>query len=187
LANPLGKPAIDLTNQVFGYLLVLGRAAGNYRGQAVWNCKCSCGNQQPFSSRSLRTSPNRRECDSCWVKKSHRRGRPYESLYGQLLKNAKRRNYAVALTYEEFLTFTELTTCVYCGTLVSWTKFNRSKNGSAYNLDRKDNTVGYTKQNCVVCCSDCNRAKGDRYTHEEWMCMATALKEFRKASQPECQ
>ena len=35
-----------------------------------------------------------------------------------------------------------------------------------YNLDRKDNSIGYSKNNCVVCCSTCNYIKGDKFTYE---------------------
>jgi hypothetical protein len=31
--------------------------------------------------------------------------------------------------------------------------------GYGYNLDRVDNTKGYSKNNCTVCCKVCNRMK----------------------------
>lgn len=39
--------------------------------------------------------------------------------------------------------------CHYCG--------KEGPNG----IDRVDNTVGYTKKNCVACCKHCNYVKGD--------------------------
>jgi hypothetical protein len=39
--------------------------------------------------------------------------------------------------------------CYYCG--------KEGPNG----IDRVDNTVGYTKENCVSCCKHCNYVKGD--------------------------
>ena len=40
---------------------------------------------------------------------------------------------------------------------------------TAYNLDRKDSIKGYTKENCVVCCKRCNRAKSNLFSYEEWL------------------
>ena len=36
-------------------------------------------------------------------------------------------------------------------------------------IDRKDNTIGYSFDNCVSCCGDCNYSKGkqDRETFEK--------------------
>jgi hypothetical protein len=38
----------------------------------------------------------------------------------------------------------------------------------AYQLDRKDNALGYSVDNCVVCCHRCNDAKSNGYDYEEW-------------------
>lgn len=46
--------------------------------------------------------------------------------------------------------------CYYCGL----------KDPSG--IDRVDNTVGYTKDNCVSCCAMCNMLKG-RYTKDEFI------------------
>ena len=35
---------VDLTGQVFGQLIVLGRAGNTTNGAALWLCQCSCGN-----------------------------------------------------------------------------------------------------------------------------------------------
>lgn len=36
---------IDLTGQRFGRLVVLGRAENSRSGQAMWKCKCDCGQE----------------------------------------------------------------------------------------------------------------------------------------------
>jgi hypothetical protein len=38
-----GKPAIDMTGQRFGRLVVLARAAATPGGSATWLCQCDCG------------------------------------------------------------------------------------------------------------------------------------------------
>jgi hypothetical protein len=36
------------------------------------------------------------------------------------------------------------------------------------NLDRIDNSVGYTESNCVPCCAICNITRNTLYTYEEF-------------------
>jgi len=85
------------------------------------------------------------------------------------------------LTYEEFLDFTRIKECHYCGVEVIWSERKNSEQTQLrYNLDRKNNEICYTKDNCVVCCGNCNFGKSNRFTYEEWVVMSIALKEFRK-------
>lgn len=44
---------IDLTGKVFGRLLVLEHAGKSVRGQSLWLCSCSCGNQKVMQYSSL--------------------------------------------------------------------------------------------------------------------------------------
>lgn len=46
--------AIDLTGQRFGRLVVIGRAGRSEKGQAIWHCRCDCGNDTEILSISLR-------------------------------------------------------------------------------------------------------------------------------------
>lgn len=109
-----------------------------------------------------------------------RRKRPYEALYNKFKVIAIRSKHSISLTYEEFVEFTIQKVCGYCGDPVFWAECNLRLYGEAYNLDRKDSSLGYTKENCFVCCKECNRGKSDIYTHEEWKVMAKALAEFRR-------
>jgi len=64
------------------------------------------------------------------------------------------------MSYEEFLTFVSVTICTYCGEdVVRWKKF--SAFSCPMNLDRVDNSRGYEKDNCAVCCGTCNGMKSD--------------------------
>lgn len=49
-------------------------------------------------------------------------------------------------------------TCIYCGES-DWSKLG---------CDRKDNSLPHTPDNCVPCCWECNRKKGNR-SYEEYM------------------
>jgi len=60
--------------------------------------------------------------------------------------------------------------CEYCG-------FPVSKCGTG--LDRKDSSSGYTPDNVVPCCSDCNTAKSDAFTFEEMKVIGAAIREVK--------
>ena|SRR5271166_6104696 len=110
--------------------------------------------------------------------KPWKRIRPYEALFNHF-KSIMRGFQEVALTYEEFLEFMETPFCVYCGDPVKWTQHNVGKYGAATNLDRKDSSKGYSKENCVVCCRTCNLVKSNVFTFDEFCVMMLALKAFR--------
>lgn len=47
-------PLIDLTGQRFGRLTVVERAGASKNREALWKCRCDCGNMVVVRSRSLR-------------------------------------------------------------------------------------------------------------------------------------
>lgn len=63
--------------------------------------------------------------------------------------------------------------CVYCGHI------DTPCNG----LDRIDNSVGHTHNNCVPCCNLCNMTRGDRWSHEDFKKFISAgIKEWRASN-----
>jgi hypothetical protein len=46
--------------------------------------------------------------------------------------------------------------CYYCGTI-----------DEPRGLDRKDNDLGHTMDNCIPCCAVCNLTRGNRFTVDE--------------------
>ena len=88
-------------------------------------------------------------CSKC--KKTHKE---YNSTvshkYSQYMSGAKKRGYEFSITLEEFTAHYYLD-CCYCGDKVD-----------GIGLDRVDNTKGYTSDNIVACCENCNRLKMDR-------------------------
>jgi 5-methylcytosine-specific restriction endonuclease McrA len=116
-------------------------------------------------------------CKSC-----ARRGRPYESLYIRLIRSARVRDITVQLTYEQFVEFTSERSCHYCKDSIEWFRYSLFKgNGQyAHHIDRKNNELGYSPENCVVCCSFCNRLKGDRLTYEEMLLLGPTLSIIQK-------
>lgn len=103
-------------------------------------------------------------------------------MYTRLKANARQRGLMVELTYADFRSFTSVELCHYCEAIIEWQPFY-AKQGEAghqkYFLDRKDNTLGYAKDNLVVCCTSCNMVRGSRFTYEEFLLLAPALKLIR--------
>lgn len=63
------------------------------------------------------------------------------------------------MTKQQYLELIGANECHYCGD---------SLPPAGFGLDRKDNDLGYTFENCVPCCIGCNSAKGANfYTYEE--------------------
>jgi len=106
--------------------------------------------------------------------------RPFESLFNRLKGVAKYSGREIIMTFEEFLEFTRISVCSYCDNAIQWSERGSYLGGSRpYNLDRKVNTEGYSKENCVVACGECNRIKGDKYSYEEMLIIGKLLKELR--------
>jgi hypothetical protein len=82
-------------------------------------------------------------------------------------------SHEFTLTYDEFLKVCALgeARCHYCTAALVWTKFNVKKHGTAYNLDRMNNALGYTSANVTPCCKRCNWSKAACYSYEEWWAM----------------
>ena len=70
---------------------------------------------------------------------------------------AKRRNISFELTQAEFNTIVSQP-CFYS---IQWDASVRS------GVDRKDNSIGYNKDNCVPCCGKHNLMKNDIFTAEQ--------------------
>jgi len=133
-------------------------------------------------SNELRLTPSRVKrykgyCTSCLQKKD-----PFGVIYRKLLLGAKSKGVDNTLTYLQFLTFTSIKNCVYCGKFIEWTKYLRAGESSKpYNLDRKDSSLGYSKENCVVCCGRCNKVKNNFFSYEEFLLIGKVLKQIDEA------
>ena len=70
------------------------------------------------------------------------------SRFHSYKRGARIRNLAFSLTKETFLKFIHGKICYYCG-----------EEHERLGIDRKDSSIGYIIDNCVTCCSMCNRIK----------------------------
>ena len=119
-------------------------------------------------------------CRACC---NHRRRlRPFESTFNKLKKSRhtqnrlRKQSVSFNLTYDEFYEFTQIPDCHYCSAPLVWEPYLGQARS---NLDRKDNSQGYSKTNCVTCCRDCNTIKGARFTYEQMLILSPALKQVQ--------
>jgi hypothetical protein len=136
-------------------LKVISRLENDEYKQPVWQCKCDCGNITDVICRSL--VHNRTKSCGC-LHRDRVRKKPYYHLYASIKYISKKTKKQCQLTFDEFLEFVKIKKCHYCCKEIRWEKYSYKTN-APYNLDRKDNTLGYTKENCVVCCPICNQMK----------------------------
>jgi hypothetical protein len=86
------------------------------------------------------------------------------------------------LTLEDFKEFSKISTCVYCGNEIRWGEIRPRKDRKCgrvsdnLNLDRIDNSKGYTKNNVLVCCKRCNQVRNSHFTVEEFEQIAVVIK-----------
>lgn len=156
----------------WGTRVITGLGGRNNHQLYQWQCS-ACGSQGQTSYASLVKSSI---CLSC--PRPHQRKRPFESLYNHFQATSKKRGLLVEISYEEFLQFTAVATCHYCGASIKWSK--HSESGLAYNLDRIENDKGYTLDNCVVCCPRCNWSRGSKFSYNEWLLMTAHLRMARE-------
>lgn len=161
----------NLVRRTFGkYTVVKQAVSKNWKRR--WVCKCSCGKLRTIATEHL-TSGKRTGCNTC---NNGNLKRPFEGRYAMLCAMAKGR-CSVNLTYKEYVEFTKHNLCHYCGKVVQWNPHGYQ--GDGHHLDRKDNSLGYSKDNCVVCCARCNRAKSNHFTYEEWVKIGALIKTWQ--------
>ncbi len=143
---------------------------------------CTCGAEIALPNSKFHLQRATGLCTKCVprsIPNPRIRKRPFEALFNCLKKTAHKIALPVTLSYEEFLEFTDTSECHYCGFLLYWTAYNLKQGSCAYNLDRKDNNQGYSKENCVTCCRRCNTIKSNWFTYEEMMLLSPQLHHIR--------
>lgn len=87
----------------------------------------------------------------------------FNSIISGYKQSAKNRCYSFELTKEQFRKLTKQN-CFYCD-CEPFKEFECAGKGNfngnyIYNgIDRADNSKGYTLENCVSCCEECNHMK----------------------------
>lgn len=166
--NVVGKRIEDLTGRRFGRLIVIKFHERIKNRGTFWLCMCDCGNEKIIRATNLK-SGDTKSC-GCWAREHNAKPAGEASfikLYLHYRGQAQMRGLLWKLTKEEAKRlFTS--SCFYCGAAPSQVIYRKRANGSfTYNgIDRVDNKQGYSIENCVACCGQCNRAKTDMSINE---------------------
>lgn len=151
----------------------------DFEKSMCWKKTCPVCNKEIFynNKHNLYTSIDKNlPCKNCSQKL-----RPYEWVFKYFIKKCKSRNIMVDITYEDFIKFTKIQTCTYCDEPLIWSKHKKWKSNikCRYNLDRKDNKIGYNISNCCVCCPDCNSIKSNRFSYDEMLEIGKIIKTIK--------
>jgi len=181
----------DLSGQKIGKLTVIGVSEiRNKHNRIMWDCICDCGNKKSIPAdmlnKTLRGQTGTKSC-GCLRNNSHNKIKNREiALWKQLYNSSvlKKENYRIKrgwgksdIDFEHFKCLCK-SKCFYCGEFNS--NVIKDIRGEQiisdailkYNgIDRIDSSIGYTKENTVSCCKNCNRAKNDMTydTFFEWV------------------
>ncbi len=127
--------------------------------KTFWLFKCKCGNQKILTSNKVFAKNTSTKGCGCSIGKTSENPAFY-SVYSRYIKGANIRSLNFELSENDFKTITSQN-CHYCG--IEPKKISKSKFSIfTYNgIDRKINNKGYTIDNCLPCCTLCNKAKRD--------------------------
>lgn len=137
-----------------------------------------CGNDIKSQISQLKTHSGK--CRKCAQRKQ-----PYEHILNELIHTCNKRGiHEVTITYNEFIEIIKDSKCHYCEKELLFNPYTRDENSNyvsrAYQLDRKNNNLGYIVDNVVPCCWNCNRIKSDIYTYDEFLLLSPILKQIHK-------
>jgi hypothetical protein len=147
------------------------------RGRATWLVRCDCGREFTCLTQDLKRKGGA-GCLFCVHKgdRTCRRKRPYEYRYNKMVARAR---HPFLITYDEFLEFTKVTACHYCGEKIEWGPAFGRKRPSGLNLDRKDSNLPYQIGNLVVACRRCNYGKNNFFSYAEWKELGALIRAWR--------
>lgn len=138
-----------------------------WSGRQKYTGSCDLCNSRTTTRWYRKFIPNKVICRSCYQKERlknetigetrRRNNRNWNRSFKGAVKAAKAKNAVLELSQEDWEFKTK--ECFYCAKDLS---FN-----TGVKLDRVDNSKGYTNNNTVGCCRQCNVAKNN-YTMEEF-------------------
>ena len=101
------------------------------------------------------------------IQRKHRQGNREKGLLNNYKRVDEKKGMACTLSLDDVKMFVSQP-CTYCG------------DREAVGLDRIDNSLAHTVDNCVSCCVDCNRCKSDRFTLEEMKVIGDTIKLIKR-------
>jgi len=169
-AHQTKEAVARVVGQRFGMLFVVEarvKACGRHNASYLL-CRCDCGKTAEISLSNLLHGGRVRTC-GC-TRRRPLKLTPQRSVLNRRLssyeRGARERGLEWTLPREKFDELL-LSPCFFCGASGA-VRFpiRRSTNNTeaveVNGIDRLDNRIGYTVENCVTCCKNCNQAKSDR-------------------------
>lgn len=177
--------AKDLTGQRFALLTVIREVPNDkdIAGRcAIWECQCECGTTLNVPSNQL-NSGRTKSCGCAkgvWISRKNAipiKERVENQVFSEYKRNATKRNLEFLLSKEDFVDFM-YGECFYCGSPPANCMKKQKVTGEEFHqfngVDRVNNEIGYTLDNCVSCCKLCNHAKKD-LSKEEFIALAKKI------------
>lgn len=175
---------INFTNKIFGRLRVIEQAPSKRDSDGTsivyWKCICLCGKNFIGRGRSLADGKTnscgclRRDFGKQQGLKNYT-GNYISAGINHILYKTKKRAIKMGISFEltkEQFSYFLFQSCYYCGDSFKsiWRNNSRAEKMRYNGIDRVDNLKGYTLDNCVTCCTQCNIAKCD-YSLKEFFTM----------------
>lgn len=164
---------LNLTGNKFNKLLAICPVNKTSNGSYRWKFKCDCGNETVSVGYQVKSGWIR-SC-GCLRKTKNKFVSVAKRIFVDYRYKAKIRNLKFNLSFKNF-TQLLIGQCHYCGATprIRQRTWKTKVNG----IDRKNNKLGYSKNNCVTCCIVCNRAKGKLSYKEftEWILRIKTMK-----------
>lgn len=148
----MAMPSKVKIGDVYGDWTVIGKESVLRHKEYYWVCKCICGNERGVRSSYLREGRSKScGCAQVYIRVNGRKPiqRTLTHTWHDVKGRAKSRGLEFSITLDDFARIINMP-CYYCG----------EKDEVRRGIDRADNALGYTPDNCLPCCWDCNRAKG---------------------------
>lgn len=157
--------AKDITDQRFNRLVAIQSTTERQGKKVMWLCQCDCGNKTKAPTSAL-INGHTGSC-GCYARDQakYRNRLPkgeasFNSVYHHYQWTAKKKGLVFKLSKDQFR---HLATqdCFYCGDSPAYhyDKPNRNGKFKRNGIDRMDNEKGYTIDNTVPCCFECNKMK----------------------------
>lgn len=175
----------DLVGQRFTLLTVISEdenSKGITSRCAFWKCQCDCGTILTVPSNQL-SSGRTKSCGCAkgeWISQNNSisiKERVENQVYAEYKQNAAKRYLEFFLTKEEFVSFM-YGNCFYCDSpplnCMRKQKVTGEESHQFNGIDRVNNEIGYTLDNCVSCCKLCNHAKNN-LSKEEFISLAKKI------------
>jgi len=164
----MSNPLVDMTGKRIGHLFFQKRAENRTHPsgeiETYWQVKCDCGNVFEICRSNVGRTQHCKDCANIQSGLKHRLPPGMvarNGVLGDYKKGAVQRKLIWALTDEQVFEFLQ-GYCHYCGISPCTVSSYKDASGGVFTyngIDRKDNTKGYTLENCVSCCKICNSAK----------------------------